>query len=435
MGATATDLKTGTRLARTSDPAPHGADAPEVSIVMPCLNEAETLPACISKAQQVLRENGLSGEVIVADNGSTDGSAALAAAMGARVVHVKLKGYGSALRGGIAAARGKYIITADSDGSHDLTQIPQFLFKLREGFDLVVGNRLKGGIERGAMGALHRYVGNPALSGIARLFFRTPCGDILCGLRGIRRAAYSGIQLRRTGFDFDSEIFVKAAELEWRVTELPTKHSASGRSRAPHLHTWRDGWQLLVLMLLHSPRWLFLYPGVALVLLGLLLGAWSLPGLRAAKSTPLEIHGLLWAVAAEILGFQSIAFAAFAKLYAIGEGLLPEGRKIESFLGRASLELGLTAGSLLVAGGLAASVYAVGIRGAQHSGDPDPFRAIWIIVSAVLLLVLGGQIILSSFFLSILRLGRDSESPPAAGAKSELSATRTSRPRRDQGTT
>jgi glycosyltransferase involved in cell wall biosynthesis len=382
---------------------------PELSVVLPCLNEAETLRACIEKVQRAFREYGIAGEIIVADNGSTDGSPGIADRMGTRVVHVKSKGYGSALRGGIAAARGKYIIMGDADDSHDLTQIPLFLAKMREGFDLVVGNRFKGGIKPGAMPPLHRYLGSPVLTRVARLLFHSPFGDPHCGLRGFTKTAFLRMALRATGMEFASEMIVKATYLRMRITEVPTTQSPAGRSRPPHLRTWRDGWRHLRLMLLHSPRWLFLYPGALLMVTGLLSGLWLVPGPQTIKGVTFDIHTLLYAATAVLVGFQAITFAAFTKIYVIREGLLPEDLRLDRLLRLINLEVGLVIGGVLVALGLAASVYAVGLWGAQHFGDLNPSQTMRIVIPAAVSLALGGQVLLSSFFLSVLLLGRGQE--------------------------
>jgi glycosyltransferase involved in cell wall biosynthesis len=391
----------------------------ELSVVIPCLDEAETLPDCIEKVQRVLRQNGIAGEIIVADNGSTDGSAAIAARMGARLVHVNDKGYGNALRGGIAAARGKYVVTVDADNSHDLAQIPAFLAKLHRGYDLVIGNRFRGRILSGAMPPLHRYIGSPFLTGVGKLFFRSPCGDQQCGFRGFSRTAFLRMRLRATGMEFASEMVLKAASLRMRIAEVPTTHLPSGRRHPPHLRTWRDGWRHLRLMLLHSPRWLFLYPGFLLVASGLLVGLWLMPGARTVRGIAFDIHTLLYAATAMLLGFQSITFAAFTKIYAIREGLLPEDLRFERLLRATSLELGLAVGGLLIVSGLAASLYAVGCWGAEHFGDLDPVKAMRLIIPAVFALTLGGQILLSSFFLSVLLLGRPAK-PEEAHEKTVL---------------
>jgi glycosyltransferase involved in cell wall biosynthesis len=389
-----------------------GADSVELSVVVPCLNEIDTLPDCIAKVQRVLRENKIAGEVIIADNGSTDGSHSIAAQLGARVVHVPDQGYGNALRGGIAAARGKYVITGDADNSHDLAQIPIFLAKLQDGYDLVIGNRFTGQIQAGAMPALHRYLGTPVLTGLSRLFFRVPCGDQQCGFRGFSRAAFSRMRLRATGMEFASEMVVKAASLHMRIGEVPTTQFPAGRRRASHLRTWRDGWRHLRLMLLHSPRWLFFYPGALLVIVGLAAGLWLMPGPRTVGGIVFDIHTLLFAAAAVLVGFQSLTFAAFTKIYAMREGLLPEDDRFERALRAAPPELGLVAGGVVALLGLAGSVYAFGSWGTLHFGDFDPVRGMRLVIPAVFALTLGGQIVLSSFFLSLLRLGRPSNEDP-----------------------
>jgi len=391
----------------------------ELSIVMPCLNEAETLRECIEKVQRVLCEHRIAGEIIVADNGSTDGSSDIAARMGARVVLVKDKGYGNALRGGAASARGKYVITVDADNSHDIAEIPTFLHKLQSGYDLVIGNRFTGGIQPGAMPGLHRYLGGPVLTRVGQLFFRSPCGDQQCGFRGFSRVAFSKMRLRTTGMEFASEMILKAASLGLRIAEVPTTHFLSGRRRPPHLRPWRDGWRHLRLMLLHCPRWLFLYPGGLLVVLGLLVSLWLMPGPRVVKGIVFDFHTLLYAATAVLLGFQAITFGAFTKICAIREGLLPEDRRLERVLRFISLELGLAVGGLLVVAGLGASVCAVGSWGAQHFGDLDPVKAMRLIIPAVFSLTLGGQIMLSSFFLSVLLLGRAPEPAEASERKAD----------------
>jgi glycosyltransferase involved in cell wall biosynthesis len=391
----------------------------ELSVVMPCLNEAETLPECIAKVQRVLYQHRIAGEIIVADNGSTDGSSDIAARMGVRVVRVKDKGYGNALRGGTASARGKYVITVDADNSHDLAEIPTFLNKLQSGYDLVIGNRFTGGIQPGAMPRLHRYLGSPVLTRVGRLFFRSPCGDQQCGFRGFSRVAFSKMRLRATGMEFASEMVLKAASLRLRIAEVPTTHFLSGRRRPPHLRPWRDGWRHLRLMLLYSPRWLFFYPGGLLVVLGLLVGLWLMPGPRTVKGIAFDIHTLLYAATAVLLGIQAITFGAFTKICAIREGLLPEDPRLGRLLSLTSRVLGLAVGGLLVVVGIGASVYAVGSWGAQHFGDLDPVKAMRLIIPAALSLTLGGQIMLSSFFLSVLLLGQAPEPAEASERNSD----------------
>ena len=383
------------------------AEAIELSVVMPCLNEAETLERCIRKAQRALEEANTSGEVVIADNGSTDGSVEIAERAGARVVHVKAKGYGNALMGGIAAARGKFIVMGDADDSYDFGHIPRFVDELRRGADLVMGNRFRGGIQKGAMPALHQYFGNPALTRIGRLFFRNRnVGDFYCGLRGFRKQAYERLGLRTTGMEFATEMVVKATLLKMRVAEVPTTLSPDGRSRPPHLRTWRDGWRTLRFFLLYSPRWLFLYPGLTLMLLGTLLGAWLLPASRTVAGVTFDVHTLLYAAAFVLLGFQAIAFAVFTKLFAISEGLLPPDPALDKAFRYITLEVGLVLGALLILAGLGVSIYAVGFWRSQHFGALDYPQTMRLVIPASLFLTLGVQTVFVSFFLSVLGLRR-----------------------------
>lgn len=384
----------------------------ELSIVMPCLNEAETLAVCIEKAQRSLRDGGVLGEVIVADNGSTDGSQAIAEARGARVVPVAVRGYGAAIAGGIQHARGRYVIMGDADDSYDFSALMPFVEKLREGFDLVMGNRFRGGVARGAMPPLHRYLGNPVLTGVGRLFFRSPCGDFHCGLRGFRRDAIDGLALQTTGMEFASEMVVKATLMGLRVTEVPTTLSPDGRSRPPHLRSWRDGWRHLRFLLLFSPRWLFLLPGLLLMLLGLFTMLWILPGARSLGSLVFDVNTMLYAAAAVFIGFQSVIFAVFTKIYGVTEGILPEDRRLERLFRYVTLESGLAVGIVLVIAGLGVSVWAIGSWGAASFGELDPQRSMRLVIPAVLALTVGFQVILSSFFLSVLGLSRRRPGPP-----------------------
>jgi glycosyl transferase family 2 len=376
----------------------------EVSIVMPCLNEAETLATCIVKAQQALGEHKIHGEVIVADNGSTDGSQDIATRLGARLVSVSARGYGHALMGGITAAQGRFVIMGDADDSYDYTAIMPFVTKLREGYDFVIGNRFTGGIQRGAMPPLHRYLGNPALTGIGRLFFHSPVGDFHCGLRGFTKSSVLKMDLQATGMEFASEMVVKATLMQMRIAEVPTMLSPDGRSRSPHLRTWRDGWRHLRFLLLYSPRWLFFYPGLLLILLGLGLGAWILPGSRTVGRVTIDVHTLLYAALAILLGFQGVAFAVFTKIFAIGEGLLPEDPQLNKLFRFLTLEVGLAIGGGLVLCGLGGSVYALSDWSTRSFGPLDPTRTLRIIIPAFLALALGCQAILASFFLSVLGL-------------------------------
>jgi glycosyltransferase involved in cell wall biosynthesis len=382
------------------------AETIEVSVVMPCLNEAETLETCIVKAQRALREANIAGEVVIADNGSTDGSVEIAERLGARVVNVRAKGYGNALMGGIAVAAGKYVVMGDADDSYDFGHVPRFVEQLRKGADVVMGNRFRGGIQKSAMPALHRYFGNPGLTRLGRLFFRSPVGDFYCGLRGFRKDAYERMGLRTTGMEFATEMVVKATLLQMRIAEVPTTLSPDGRSRPPHLRTWRDGWRTLRFFLLYSPRWLFLYPGIALMLAGTVLGLWLLPAARTVGGVTLDVHTLVYAAAFVLLGFQAIAFACFTKIFAISEGLLPPDAALDKLFRYITLEVGLAVGVVLTIAGLGASVYAVSGWGAQHFGMLDYSRTMRIVIPAALCLTLGAQTIFASFFLSVLGLRR-----------------------------
>lgn len=379
---------------------------PEVSIVMPCLNEAETLGICIEKAQRWLDDNGVIGEVIVADNGSTDGSQRIAEAMGGRVVQVEMKGYGNALMGGIAAARGEYIVMGDADDSYDFTDLQPFIEKLREGYDLVIGNRFTGGIKPHAMPALHRYLGNPVLSELGRLFFQSPCGDFHCGLRAFRKQSLLKMDLRTTGMEFASEMIVKATLHKLKIAEVPTTLSPDGRSRPPHLRSWRDGWRHLRFLLLYCPRWLFLYPGALLLTVGLVVGLLLLRGPIVIGRVGFDVHSLLYAALAVVIGFQAITFAVFTKLFAITEGLLPADERLKKLFRYVSLEVGLSIGGALVLAGVAGSIYAFGSWSFRSFPALDPSSMMRIVIPAVTSLTLGCQIIFSSFFLSVLGLAR-----------------------------
>jgi len=383
------------------------AEAPlELSIVMPCLNEAETLGTCITKARQWLLKNQVAGEIIVADNGSTDGSQEIATVLGARVVDVSQKGYGSALMGGINAARGKYIVMGDADDSYSFSHLEPFLEQLRQGFDLVMGNRFAGGIQPGAMKALHKYLGNPVLTGIGRLLFTSPCGDFHCGLRGFNKEAILKLDLRTTGMEFASEMVVKSTLHKLKITEVPTVLFPDGRSRPPHLRSWRDGWRHLRFLLLYSPRWLFLYPGLLLMFVGLLAGLWLIPGARTVGSVTFDIHTLLYAASAIVIGFQAVNFSLFTKIFAISEGLLPADKRLDRLFKYVTLETGLVTGALLVAAGLGMSLYAVSDWGAHSFGNLRPDEVLRIVIPSITALILGSEIILSSFFFSVLGLKR-----------------------------
>jgi glycosyltransferase involved in cell wall biosynthesis len=385
---------------------PHRLAAPatriEVSIVMPCLNEVETLASCIRKAQEAIAQDDLSAEIIVADNGSTDGSQMVAQELGARVVEVERKGYGSALIGGIQAAQGELVIMGDADDSYDFRAIGPLLAKLRQGCDLVIGNRFAGGIQAGAMVWSHRWVGNPALTLISKVFFHTPVSDMHCGLRGFRKAAYMKMRLRATGMEFASEMVIKASLQGMKIAEVPVTLSPDGRSRPPHLRTWRDGWRHLRFMLLFSPRWLFLYPGLTLFAAGLVVGAILETGRKYIGPVSFDIHTLLFAGFACLIGYQLIVFAVFTKVFAMLQGFHPPNPTYSAWFRTIKLETGLSVGGLMLLAGLAGTVIAVWSWGAAGFGALDPRLTMREVIPAAVLLTLGVQTIFASFFLSIL---------------------------------
>jgi glycosyltransferase involved in cell wall biosynthesis len=378
----------------------------ELSIVMPCLNEAETLAACVREAQFFLEKHGVRGEVVVADNGSTDGSQDIARREGARVVDVPLRGYGAALYHGTLAAKGRYVVMGDSDQSYDFSALLAFLERLRSGADLVMGNRFKGGIQAGAMPLKNRLLGNPVLSGIGRFLFGCPARDFHCGIRGYSVEAFRRMDLRTTGMEFASEMVIKATLLGMRIEEVPTTLRRDGRSRPPHLRPWRDGWRHLRFMLLYSPNWLFLYPGAMLAIAGFAAIAWLLPGPRLVGGVELDVHTMLYAALAVLIGLQAIGFAIFSKTFAAAEGLLPESNRQRKFHELATLELGLVLGSILVLAGFAGSVSALWSWGALGFGPLSPSRTLREVIPSVLAFVIGVEVLLSSFFLSVLRLQR-----------------------------
>jgi hypothetical protein len=390
-------------LVREADP-PSEVSSIEVSIVMPCLNEAETLQVCIEKALSALQRSGIRGEVIIADNGSSDGSRELAQSCGARVVPVPRRGYGAALMGGIAAAAGKYVIMGDADDSYDFTQVPVFVEELRKGYDVVLGNRFRGGIKPGAMPFLHKYLGNPGLTKIGQVFFDCPSGDFYCGMRGFSKDAYERMHLRTTGMEFATEMVVKATLLEMNITEVPTTLSPDGRSRPPHLRTWRDGWRTLRFFLLYSPRWLFLYPGILMMLVGTAAGAWLLPGQRSIGGVTLDAHTLLYAASAVLLGFQCVAFATFSKLLGISQGLLPPDPRIDKLFRYITLELGIVIGGGLLLAGLGGSLWSVHTWHQVGFGPLDYAKTMRLVIPSTLAVTLGVQVIFASFFGSFLRM-------------------------------
>jgi len=379
----------------------------ELTVLMPCLDEAETVGACVSKAAAYLERSGVRGEVLVVDNGSSDASREIARRGGARVVEEPRRGYGNALRAGILAARGRYVIMGDADQSYDFTALDPFVACLRDGVELVMGNRFQGGIAPGAMPPLHRYLGNPVLSGIGRLFFSSPVGDFHCGLRGFNRQSILRLGLATEGMEFASEMVVRATVAGLRIAEVPATLSPDGRSRAPHLRSFRDGWRHLRFLMLFSPRWVFLYPGAVLMLLGIASMLWLLPGPRRIGSIGLDVNTLIYSSAAIVCGFQAVVFAVFAKVFAINAGLLPEDARIRRFTSVVTIELGMATGLLVLLAGLAAGAYAVGMWGRESFGALNTEVSLRIVAPSATALILGLQLIFSSLFLGVLNLRRD----------------------------
>jgi glycosyltransferase involved in cell wall biosynthesis len=390
---------------------PKTLDAGEVqlSVVMPCLNEVDTLEVCIKKAREGIREANISGEIVIADNGSTDGSPELARALGVRVVHVSAKGYGNALMGGIDAAKGHYIIMGDADDSYDFREIPRIVGKLREGYDLVQGCRLPSGggtVMPGAMPFLHRWWGNPIFSVMARSWFRAPVHDIYCGLRGFTKELYRRLDQRCTGMEFATEMIIKSSLYSEKIAEVPiTLHRDGRKSHAPHLKTFRDGWRTLRFFLMYSPRWLFLAPGMLLVLLGLIGYAVALPGIRIDGIT-FDAHTLLFSSLFLLCGYQTILFAIFTKTFAIVEGLHPEDPRMNRFFKLVYLERGLALGAAAMIVGCSMLMIAVLQWARIDFGHLDYSRTMRYVVPGSTLTALGFQTILSSFFVSILGMKR-----------------------------
>jgi hypothetical protein len=376
----------------------------ELTILMPCLNEAATVGRCVAKARGFLERTGIDGEVLVVDNGSHDGSRALAERAGARVVEVAERGYGAALAGGIAAARGRYIIMGDADDSYDFSGLDGFVARLREGYPLVMGNRFRGGIRKGAMPLLHRYLGNPVLSFVGRLLFRARVGDFHCGLRGFDREAVRSLRLRTSGMEFASELVVKASLAGWRIAEVPTTLAPDGRGRPPHLRSWRDGWRHLRFLLLFSPRWLFLYPGCALLTAGVALTVALYFAPLRFLGAGLDIHSMLYASAAALLGLQLCLFALFARVSAQNAGLLPRRPGLDRLLRVMTLERGLLLGLSLALCGLLWSGAAFWQWREAGFGALDPRVVMRDTIPAATLMVGGMEIVLAAFLLSVLSL-------------------------------
>lgn len=378
--------------------------AVELSIIMPCLNEAETLATCIRKAQKFLAESGISGEVLIGDNGSTDGSQAIAEGLGARVVAIPIRGYGAALFGAVTAAQGRYIIMGDSDDSYDFEHLDAFVQKLREGYDLVMGNRFAGGIKEGAMPWKNRYIGNPVLSAIGMVLFRAGVRDFHCGLRGFSKRAFAQLDLRTTGMEFASEMVIKATLMGMKVTEVPTTLSPDGRSRPPHLRPYRDGWRHLRFMLLFSPNWLFLYPGALMTVVGLVIGLILL-------SQPIQVHQirfgldtLLYCSALVALGFQAMLFAILSRSYAVQEGLYPKRPGKRNAGGGITLEAGLITGLVLLLCGIGSGLYAFFQWKENSFGVMETEQMARLVIPSTVALSLGFEIILFSLLLSTFSL-------------------------------
>lgn len=378
----------------------------ELSVVLPCLDEAETLATCIEKAQRSMHELAVDGEIVIADNGSTDGSQDIARSLGARVVDVDERGYGAALRAGIEASVGEFVIMADADDSYALDELGPFLDELRDGADLVMGNRFEGGIAPGAMPALHRYLGNPVLSWTGRRLFRSDIGDFHCGMRGFRRDVVVDLDLRTTGMEFASEMVVRASLADVDIREVPTTLRPDGRTREPHLRTWRDGWRHLRFLLLFSPRWLLLLPGLVLSVVGLAGLLILLPGPVSVGSVELDIHALLYAHLALVVGVNAVLLACFARVYAVTAGLLPESDGLTRWLRRLSLERVLVVGLLLVVAGLIGSVVAVVVWGSESFEGLDPSETMRIVIPSVTAVAIGAELVLGSFIIGLLGLPR-----------------------------
>lgn len=377
----------------------------ELSIIMPCLNEAETLEPCIRKAQTFLERTGIKGEIVIGDNGSTDGSQEIATRLGARVIDVPIRGYGAALYAATKAAHGRYCIMGDSDDSYDFENLEGFLGKLREGYELVMGNRFSGEIKPGAMPWKNRYIGNPILSGIGKMLFHAPVGDFHCGIRGYSKEAFERMDLRTTGMEFASEMVIKATLLKMRMTEVPTTLSPDGRSRPPHLRPYRDGWRHLRFMLLFSPNWLFLYPGLILILVGLGIGGLLVRGPVYIGSARLGIDTLIYLGFFIVMGFQAVLFSVLSRIYAVQEGLFPRFLSQSVWSRGLTLEWGLLAGTGIFAAGLISAVYAIFTWSRSGFGELITEHIVRVVIPSAIAMTLGIEIVLSSFLMSTLALG------------------------------
>jgi hypothetical protein len=390
-----------------------GDPLPEVTVVMPCLNEARTVATCVAKALGWFERAGIAGEVIVADNGSNDGSRELAAAAGARVVHVPERGYGAAIAGGIAVARGRWVVMGDADDSYDFASLDGFIGHLRAGAHLVMGNRFAGGIESGAMPALHRWLGNPVLSFIGRLLFPTDIGDFHCGLRAFDREAILALGLTSPGMEFASEMVMRASLAGLRIDEVPTTLSKDGRDRAPHLRSWRDGWRHLRLLLMFSPRWLLLYPGLALLCVGSAASAVLTVGPVRIGGVGLDIHTLLYAATASVLGMQLCLLAAITKAAGVAAGHLPRGTGYRALMTWFTLERGLLAGLAMMLLGAGAGFLSVFEWASTGLAGLDPSVTMRAAIPAAVLMLAGAECLAASFVLSFINQPRAAAPAPA----------------------
>ena len=375
----------------------------EVSVVIPCLNEAQSIAICIDKARASFSKAGVRGEVVVADNGSTDGSIEIAQERGARVVHATTKGYGNALRKGIEEARGEFIIMGDADDSYDFGEVPKFVEKWRAGSEFVMGNRFAGGIKPGAMPKSHQLVGNPALTALLNNFFGAEIGDAYCGMRGFTKKIYQSIDPRTTGMEFALELVIKASKMGAKVSEVPITLWPDKRGRSPHLRTWHDGWRSLRFMLLYAPNWLFVGPGTVLLTFGFGLVFWLLPGPRSVGLVTFDIHTMLYGMIFALLGAQVISIGLFAKVYSYAERFSPNQRSLERWLNRVKLEHGLILGTVLAIMGAAGSIWLVGMWVGTGLGR---FNQLRLVIFFSLWFFLGVQIVFSSFFVSMLGISR-----------------------------
>jgi len=371
---------------------------------MPCLNEAETIVVCIQKALTFFKANGIDGEVIIADNGSTDGSQETAISLGATVISIPQKGYGNALKGGFENANGKYIIMGDADDSYDFSALSPFIEKLREGNDMVIGNRFKGEIRKGAMPFLHKYLGNPVLSFLGRLFFKSSIGDFHCGLRGFTKEAFIKMELTTSGMEFASEMIVKANLLNLKIAEVPTVLYPDGRSRKPHLKTWSDGWRHLRFLLLYSPQWLFFMPGLFMMVVGFVFSVALILNPITISGVTFDVHTLLYSSSLFVIGFQFVVFYGFTKVFAVTQKLLPKSNRYNALFKFINLEKGLILGFLLAIIGISLSIYGLSLWSDEHYGTLETRTTLRIIIPAVTIIIIGVQIVLFSFFFSILGL-------------------------------